>query len=418
VNAPLAAAWTATEALPDWAIKTKLLTEFVPTNTSDPAAAEEFFVRWRDGAAQVTTVHRDVVKHQIEMKFEKSPIGSPGECTIVMRPFFEDSTLVKAEIRLANDFAIRLAGLIVAPIGIYFSVDQDLTLSGFWRDLAKQHRNASEASHSQVRADSGRVHIIAVGVNKTIEGAPWKPLRFAEADAKAVFDETSRAFSGPENAGSIRVLLVGDKANVVELGKALRKMSPEREIVRAGDTILFFFAGHIDLEADNLMPQPPKHPYLVLASSLQDSLRESAYKRDDVIGLMSKSNAAMCMFVCDACYAGGFRAQSLADLDRLEVRGREDDPIEATSNEQLVILAGAGALKQAAESPKLEHGIFTYALLEGLRGRADEDVDHAVTLPELEKYLNNEVDLQSNGRQLPCIRYPSSARGALRWPVR
>ena len=41
--------------------------------------------------------------------------------------------------------------------------------------------------------------------------------------------------------------------------------------------------------------------------------------------------------------------------------------------------------------PEKKHGLFTYFLLNGLRGNADQNGDRAITVSELEEYLVNTV---------------------------
>ncbi len=47
------------------------------------------------------------------------------------------------------------------------------------------------------------------------------------------------------------------------------------------------------------------------------------------------------------------------------------------------------------------HGVFTWALLEGLRGAADRNHDHIVTAGELFAYVSNRVRQETNSRQNP-----------------
>jgi uncharacterized caspase-like protein len=47
------------------------------------------------------------------------------------------------------------------------------------------------------------------------------------------------------------------------------------------------------------------------------------------------------------------------------------------------------------------HGIFTWALLEGLRGGADTNTDHFVTAGELFDFVSNRVRIETAFRQNP-----------------
>jgi hypothetical protein len=47
------------------------------------------------------------------------------------------------------------------------------------------------------------------------------------------------------------------------------------------------------------------------------------------------------------------------------------------------------------------HGVFTWELLEGLRGAADVNKDHVVTAEELFNYVSNHVSQETKSRQNP-----------------
>jgi len=59
----------------------------------------------------------------------------------------------------------------------------------------------------------------------------------------------------------------------------------------------------------------------------------------------------------------------------------------------------------ALESSKWNNGVFTFALLEGLKkGRADVDSNGTVQLTELSYNVSREVELLTNGNQKPTSR--------------
>ena len=72
------------------------------------------------------------------------------------------------------------------------------------------------------------------------------------------------------------------------------------------------------------------------------------------------------------------------------------------------VLASAGTEQFAVEFKQLRHGVFTYALLQGMSGAADggRPPDGKITVKELEAYLNDEVPK-------PTQRY----RGKQQWPT-
>jgi uncharacterized caspase-like protein len=57
----------------------------------------------------------------------------------------------------------------------------------------------------------------------------------------------------------------------------------------------------------------------------------------------------------------------------------------------------------AQERPKLGHGVFTYAVIEGLKGDADLWKDNVVEAEELSTYVGNLVRKLTDDRQQPLF---------------
>ncbi len=61
----------------------------------------------------------------------------------------------------------------------------------------------------------------------------------------------------------------------------------------------------------------------------------------------------------------------------------------------------SGANEVSGEDDKLQHGVFTYFLLEGLRGKADKDRDGIITVDEVYRYVSREVPRATRQEQHP-----------------
>lgn len=69
------------------------------------------------------------------------------------------------------------------------------------------------------------------------------------------------------------------------------------------------------------------------------------------------------------------------------------------------VVAAAAGVEFAFEAPEWDNGVFTYALLSGIRSlRADMDRDGAVRLSELTDYVSARVSELTDGRQTPTAR--------------
>ena len=90
----------------------------------------------------------------------------------------------------------------------------------------------------------------------------------------------------------------------------------------------------------------------------------------------------------DAC-------QSAGALEALENRNRgaaEEKAIAQLARSTGTFwITSTGTDQFASEFEKLGHGIFTYALLEGIQGAADTNGDQKLTIRELSTYIENKV---------------------------
>jgi uncharacterized caspase-like protein len=67
------------------------------------------------------------------------------------------------------------------------------------------------------------------------------------------------------------------------------------------------------------------------------------------------------------------------------------------------ILTASKDSEAAQERSELGHGLFSYYVLKGLRGEADANHDHVVTVDELFNYVQTQVARETNGSQTPQI---------------
>ena len=69
-----------------------------------------------------------------------------------------------------------------------------------------------------------------------------------------------------------------------------------------------------------------------------------------------------------------------------------------------VVIASAGGAEYAFESQAWKNGVFTYALLHGLKGEADRDKDGRVRVSVLRDFVRQEVQRLTHGQQAPTAR--------------
>jgi uncharacterized caspase-like protein len=107
--------------------------------------------------------------------------------------------------------------------------------------------------------------------------------------------------------------------------------------------------------------------------------------------------------VMDACHTG-------AATEQLGGRGAAEEKALAqlARSAGVHVLAAAGSEQVASEFQQLGHGVFTYVLLDGLKGKADgAPPDGKVTIYEIKSYLDDQVPLVT-AKYKGSAQYPNT----------
>jgi uncharacterized caspase-like protein len=245
---------------------------------------------------------------------------------------------------------------------------------------------------------------VVIGIGKYKDPGITR-LPYAEADARAVYQFLIDPNGGGYPAGNV-TLFIDEKATTVDLKSALGTKLPQK--AAREDMVFVFFAGHGAVEADR--SEPDGHAkYLVSHDARADDLSASAIPMMEIARYFGRLTADTVVFVLDSCYSGeggrgigslpsGQRGPPLLSdygLDRIASQGKGR-----------AVLAAADTNEVAHETHELRHGLFTYYLLEGLRGRADTERKGYVTLDAAYQYLYDKVvrhALELNGKQHPKL---------------
>lgn len=82
------------------------------------------------------------------------------------------------------------------------------------------------------------------------------------------------------------------------------------------------------------------------------------------------------------------------------------------------VIASAGGAEYALEGDQWKNGVFTYALIDGLKsGAADLNDDGKIMLSETQKYLQQKVSQLTDGRQKPISRYENNSNDFVFWKL-
>ena len=216
---------------------------------------------------------------------------------------------------------------------------------------------------------------------------------FANADAQVFYDYASRALGiKPENIK----LLVDDGADDAEIYRAFQNWLPLK--VKKGKTEVFvFFSGH------GLPSQDGKSLYFLPWGVDKDFVEKTAINQQEIIASLQAVQPKSVIMFIDSCYSGQARGGEtlLASARPIALKA------EANAYPPNFTVISASAPDQlSSSSPDLKHGIFSYYLMKGMEGDADQNKDGKVTVGEMQEYLTDMVGRQAiamNRKQQPHL---------------
>jgi hypothetical protein len=244
--------------------------------------------------------------------------------------------------------------------------------------------------------------IIGVG---GYESSTVPRLRYSVADADAVYQTLISAGFKKEN-----ILLLTDKT---ERKPTLRniKWALGTFLARSAhkdDLVMIYFAGHGASEVDQRgIERDGLSKYLVPVDADPDDLYSTALPMDEMQNVLARIEAERVTVFLDACYSGAAGGRTFASNKTRAVNVDEIFLDRLTRAKGRAIVTASRPSELSIELAELGHGIFTYYLVRGLQGYADNNRDGIVSLQELYEYLAQEVSRKSRqvgGNQHPMLK--------------
>jgi uncharacterized caspase-like protein len=292
------------------------------------------------------------------------------------------------------------------------NIEQDIqgiinTLGG--GAVAKVRESAAEVSKAEVSKAREPVKVspyvqkklaLVVGVG-SFKDTSINQLRFTANDART-FADTLRKECRFDTVKT----LVDEQATTVDVKDAIDNLAKE---ATPEDLVVIYIASHGSPEDSDKAGVS----YIVTYDTKVDKLYATAFKMEDLLGDIEKRFSAERVIVfIDTCYSGatfkappkewatggrglrvissGLRASSIENRIRQADRGVEVAP--ATSREGRkrqgigrVIIASSRENEQSWESEQIQHGYFTYYLIEALKRQS------SISVQGLFDYLSAEV---------------------------
>lgn len=238
----------------------------------------------------------------------------------------------------------------------------------------------------------GRKYALIIGVSRyQNNGRGIKNLEFADADARALYEFLQQPEAGKFSRDNM-LLLANEDATTTRIREALTSFVSRAE---ANDVLLIFFAGHGASD-----PNAPRNHYIITHDTNYFDMSQTAISMADLRRYIeSNVKSKQLILLLDACHSAGV-SKGVRDLTnnlsnlylRLLYEGK---------GRAIITSSDVDEVSNESEEWGNGHGVFTYYLLDGLKGSADENRDRLVTLGELFRYVRDKVQHDTKRQQTP-----------------
>jgi len=263
-------------------------------------------------------------------------------------------------------------------------------------DLTKAGQSASSTT---VKAKK-RALIISISSYKHLQ-----PLEFCKKDGEEMYVLLKNL--GYEIKEGHK--LIGD-VNRETLRKAIINFFTDNTTIKSKDTLLFYYSGHglPDGTDDNYIATSDTDPYRPF---------DNGYSFDELTKMMYKSISKKKVMILDCCCSGsvgitkGNSDEEAANLARVAM-DKKSKRLEDERGEGRCLLAASLPGKEAYAFKGKDHSLFTYHLLQGLKGGDNGeavDNDGYVTPFSLGDYVYDKVT-EIYPKQQPLIKTESAGR--------
>ena len=263
------------------------------------------------------------------------------------------------------------------------------------------------------------LYLVSIGVSNYLDSN--YNLEYAAKDATDLSSFTESFSGNYENVETITLL--NEEVSVENVRQLKQKLMK----TGTNDIVIIFFAGHgvLDEKLDY---------YLATHKMNFENPSENGLPYEDLESLLDGIPARQKLLLIDACHSGEIDKEDIALAEtsqNLSTSGKvvaNRGSVVVKSKSQKVglensfelmkllfadlrrgtgamVISSASGMEYAYEGSDWKNGVFTYALLNGLKSRtADLNNDGTIKVSEIREYVVEEVQELTNGKQNPTSR--------------
>ncbi|MCE1226262.1 MAG: caspase family protein [Geobacteraceae bacterium] len=270
---------------------------------------------------------------------------------------------------VVRSYAIRLAPGMNTIRAVAFNADNSMQ----GNEIEHLVQGTFTTAHKPV------LHALVIGINEYRN--PKLKLHYAVADARLFAETLKKSTGGLFGSVSVKTLLTKETTTAASITAELRAM---KNLLRPDDLFVLYVASHGVVDDGE---------YYLITSNVgltrTEKLKSDALTQSMLKELISNISATKKLIVLDTCNAaaGGDAIQSA-----ILTRGMSEDAAMKLLSRAVgsTILSAATSTQEALEGYK-GHGLFTWVLTEGLKGKADKGKSGYVKTTDIADYVGEEV---------------------------
>ncbi len=235
------------------------------------------------------------------------------------------------------------------------------------------------------------LHALLIGVSKythpEIEDLP-AIFKDVLALAELLVDPNSCAYS-PSHV----TILTGQQTTAPNIRNAMQSFGRE---LNHESTLLLYFSGH----GTRVRTGEGVQSYLCTRETDPDNFEETAISGDEFRHLLQQIPARRTLLLVDSCHSGGI-GSSRSSQPAVQKGLTESYLRELTQGSGRVVINSSKEDQLSFNKVGDEHGLFTWYLMEGLKGKASSS-DAFIRVLDLYSYVRQQV-VQEQPRQTPIL---------------
>lgn len=238
----------------------------------------------------------------------------------------------------------------------------------------------------------GKIRALVIGISNYRELPKEAQLNYAHSDATNFYQFLTSPAGGKVDKTNIKLLL-NEEATAAEIYAGLDWLLESQK----NDRVIIFFAGHGDVENRTIK----QRGFLLAHDSPRAGYHAGGTVKvidlHDYLETLVSQNKTNVLLITDACRSGKLaggdtgQAQTTAALQ------------EQWAGITKILSSQPGEKSRESDAWGGGYGVFTYHLLDGLKGLADKNADGFVSLSEVNQYLSNSVPPDTQDQQNPMV---------------